>query len=204
MVELIDAWLRAIGPWGYLILAVAALAEYVFPPFPGDTVGVLGGAWAQAAGAPVALVVVALTLGSVVGIAVTWRAGLALGARVATWPAERRVLGVSAGQLHRAQELMRRRGTWLLLANRFIPSFRSITFVAAGAAGVSLPRALVLGTASTLAWNGLLVGLGVALGHNRERIEAFFLTYQRWAFIALGVLALGVVLRWVWRRRRGG
>ncbi|MEW5743296.1 MAG: VTT domain-containing protein [Myxococcota bacterium] len=202
MLELVDVWLRAVGPVGYPVLAVAALVEYVFPPFPGDTVALLGGAYAAAGERPLVLVMLALTVGSLLGITMTWRAGLALGVRLSTFPPERRVLGVPAARLQAAQGLMRSRGSWLLVVNRFLPSFRAVVFLAAGASGVPLSRALVLGGISALAWNALLVSVGVAIGENAQRIDAFVSTWRQAAYTALGVVLVGVLLRFLWRRRR--
>lgn len=203
MLDLVDAWLRTVGPTGYPALAVAALVEYVFPPFPGDTVALLGGAYATRSDRSLLLVLVALTAGSLAGITVTWRAGLGLGVRLARVSPEQRVLGVPAGRLQAAQELMRQRGTWLLVGNRFLPSMRAVVFLAAGASGVPLARALLLGGVSSLAWNALLVSAGVAIGENAERIDAFFSTYRQVAFALLGLLVLALLGRWLWRRRGG-
>ncbi|MEW6435026.1 MAG: DedA family protein [Myxococcota bacterium] len=202
MLEYVDTWLRAVGPLGYLVLGLAALIEYLFPPFPGDTVALLGGAYAAFSDRPLLLVLVGLTAGSVVGIAVTWRIGLAIGGRVSTWPPERRFLGIPAGKLQRAQALMRQRGAWLLVVNRFLPSFRAVVFIAAGASGVRLSRALALGTVSAFAWNALLVSAGVAIGRNVERIEEFLFTYRVAAFAAVGGVALVLLGRWMVRRAR--
>jgi membrane protein DedA with SNARE-associated domain len=165
-------------------------------------VALLGGAYAMRADRSLLLVMVALTAGSLAGITLTWRAGLALGVRLATFPPEQRVLGVSAGRLQAAQVVMRQRGGWLLVVNRFLPSFRAVVFVAAGASGVPLSRALLLGGLSALAWNALLVSAGVAIGENAERIDTFFSTYRQVAFALLGLGGLALVARWLWRRRR--
>jgi membrane protein DedA with SNARE-associated domain len=202
VLELLDTWLRAVGPVGYLVLAAAALLEYLVPPVPGDTVTLLGGAYASAGDRSLLLVLGALTVGSLVGIALTWRVGLAIGARLSTLPPERKVLGFSAGQLQKVQALMRTRGGWLLVVNRFLPSFRAVVFVAAGASGVPLPRALFLGGLSALAWNALLVSVGVAIGQNAQRIDTFMSTYRQAAYAIVGVVAVGLLARWAWRRAR--
>jgi membrane protein DedA with SNARE-associated domain len=185
----------------YAGLFVAALVEYVFPPFPGDSVSVLGGALVTRAQGSLLLAVLALTAGSLVGITACWRVGVGLGSGLDARPDEARVLGLSMGALKRAAAKVRVHGTWLLLANRFLPSFRAVLFVAAGAAGLRLPRVLLLGGCSALAWNSLLVGVGVALGANVERIEAWLSTYRAVALGVAAVLVLGFGARWAWRRR---
>jgi membrane-associated protein len=185
----------------YAGLFAAALVEYVFPPFPGDSVSVLGGALVTRAQGSLPLAVLALTAGSLVGIAACWRVGVGLGSGLDARPDDARVLGLSFGALKRGAAHVRSKGTWLLLVNRFVPSFRAVLFVAAGAAGLRLPRVLLLGGLSALAWNSLLVGVGVALGVNAERIEAWLATYQASALAVAGGLAVLVGVRWAWRRR---
>lgn len=203
MLETFDAWIRSVGPAGYAVLCLAALIEYVFPPFPGDTITLLGGAYAVRAGRSLALVVLVLTLGSAAGIIATWRAGLAVSGSVAALDADQRLFGLRVRHIRRAQELMRERGGWLLLVNRFLPSFRAVLFVAAGASGVPLSRALALGLVSALGWNVLLVAAGAALGANAEAIEGFLLSYRRVALLTLGAVALILTARFAWRRWRG-
>jgi len=202
MVHEIDALIRVLGPAGYAVLGLAALIEYVFPPFPGDTVTLLGGAYVARAERSMLLVILALTLGNMGGIAVTWWVGSALAGKAAALDDDRTILWLKVGQLRKAQALMRERGAWLLVSNRFIPSFRAVIFVAAGASGVPLSRALFLGVVSALAWNTLLVTVGFAFGDNAEAIERFFSTYRSTALVLVGLLLFGLAARSLWRRRR--
>ena len=148
------------------------------------------------------LVILALTLGSMGGIALTWRVGFAIAGKVATLETGRRVLGLKVEQLRRAQELMREKGAWLLVVNRFLPSLRAVVFLAAGASGVPLSRAMSLGVLSALVWNTLLVTVGFTIGDNAERIERFFVTYRNTALMVMGLVGLALAARYLWRRRR--
>jgi membrane protein DedA with SNARE-associated domain len=202
VIQHLDELLRGLGPSGYALLGAAALIEYVFPPFPGDTVTLLGGAYVARAERSMAPVIAVLTLGSALGITATWRVGRAIAGRLATVPAGSRLFGLKVEQLRRAQVLMKSRGSWLLVANRFLPSFRTVVFIAAGASGVSLSRALALGLSSALAWNTLLVAVGFTIGDNAEVIERFFVTYRTGALAVFGLVALGIGARYLWTRRR--
>jgi membrane protein DedA with SNARE-associated domain len=186
----------------YLALAVAALLEYVFPPFPGDTVSVMGGAVAAARGAPLVLAVLALTAGSLVGMTATWRIGRSVGARLVGKADGELVLGLEVGALRKAAVRLEQNGGWLLVLNRFLPSFRALVFVAAGAAGLPLRRVLALGGLSALLWNVLLVGVGVVLGRNAGRIEAWLSNYRVVVLSLLAVVAVVLLGRWLWQRRR--
>jgi membrane protein DedA with SNARE-associated domain len=96
---------------------------------------------------------------------------------------------------------MRTRGSWLLVANRFFPTFRAVLFLAAGAAKMSFPRVVFLGTVSAMAWNIVMVAIGYAVGGNVERLTALLSQYNRVAFIVLGVAVFGLVTRYFLKRR---
>lgn len=202
MLEAFDALVRELGPWGVLLLGAAALLEYVFPPFPGDTVTLLGGAYAERGEHPVWLVLASLMAFSVAGMTAMWAVGRALGHKLDAAREGPLFFGITHEQVRRAQTVMRERGDWVLVLNRFMPSFRAMVFVAAGASGAPLPRVLALGSLSALGWNALLVGVGAAIGVNADRLEDWLVRYR---LVALGLTAVVVAffaVRWLVRRRR--
>jgi membrane protein DedA with SNARE-associated domain len=202
MLERFDAWAQALGDWGYLVFCLASLIEYVAPPFPGDTMLLLGGAWAAREERSYLLVFAALMLGSAIGIAATWGVGRLLGARVDRLPDGKLFFGITHAHVRRSQTLMREKGDWLLVVNRFLPSMRAVLFFAAGAAGMPFPKVLGLGLLSAAAWCALLMGAGVVLGNNAESIAGFLHTYQLVAMAVVAVVLLLLGGRFLLRRRR--
>lgn len=198
----VDAFAELLGAWGYPALGLAAFIEYVFPPFPGDSLVVFGGAWVAREDRSLALVHLVLTLGSVVGMAATWRLGKGLAGRIRLAPEGSRLLGLEVGQIRKAQNLMRARGGWLLIANRFLPSFRSVLFIAAGAADVPLWRTLVLGTISAAGFNAVLLSAGVAIGDNAEKIAEFLRTFRSASLFGVALVATVLLARFLWQRRQ--
>jgi len=201
MVELFDNGIHQLGPLAYLLLALAAMLEYIVPPFPGDTIVLLGGVYAVRGEKPWALVFLAMTLGSVLGSAVDYAIGKRLAARIERHPSTR-WWGISADKLHDIQQRIRHRGTLLLLANRFLPAVRAFIFLGAGAAGLRLGRTLLLGTLSAAGWNALLMGLGIAVGGNAERLESWVRRYYGVLYLALAVFVVIALARMLYRRRR--
>lgn len=196
----LQEWIRAAGPWAYAVLFLAALVEYVFPPFPGDTVVLLGGAYAAVGAQQPVLVFVAVTAGGAVGIAVMHRVGFALADRL-----DRRaggtVWGIPLERLAAAQRVVRERGDVVLVVNRFFPTLRALVFVAAGAARTPFPRTLALGLVSAALWNAALVTAGYVVGDHLEQLDALFTAYRRGALVVLAV-AVVAALAWAWARRR--
>jgi membrane-associated protein len=182
------------GDLAPLILFFASFVEYVFPPFPGDLVVVLG-AWYAVHGAlswPATFA--AVTAGAIAGAWVDYRIGAAVGRRLDRRLAKRSAL--SAERLARFEASYRRWGAWLLVANRFLPGFRAFLFVAAGASGIPLREVLVLGGISAALWNAALLAAGGAAARSLPELMALFERYTRAAWIAIAVaaaLALGLV-----------
>jgi membrane protein DedA with SNARE-associated domain len=200
MVEFVDNLIVSLGMAGLLVLGVAAMLEYVVPPFPGDTIILLGGVYAVRGEQPWPLVLLVVTAGSVAGAAINYWIGTWLARRFEARP-HASFFGITHAKLEQVQARMRRNGPWLLLANRFLPGIRGLIFVAAGAARMPRSNALLLGTVSTLAHSGLVLTIGWSVGGNLEQLEALVYRYQQAvvALVLIGVLA--VVIRALSRKR---
>lgn len=200
MVGFFDAVISHIGLLGLLLLGLAAAVEYVVPPFPGDTITLLGGVYAVRGAHPWPLVFLVVVMGSVLGALINYQVGRWLVGRFERRPGEA-FFGITHARLESVQSQMRHKGPWLLLANRFIPGVRGLIFVAAGAAHLPRGNALVLGGLSAMAHTGLVLALGAAVGGNLEKLEALMGQYQR-AIIGLVVVGVvAVVVRALARRK---
>ena len=172
-----------------LVLFLTSLIEYVFPPFPGDTVTLFGAFLAVHGGWSIPLVMVVVITGSVLGAAFDY----GVGHRLAT-SAEKRPKEKQARLYRAAQPVLVRFQRWgplLIVLNRFMPGIRPFIFVAAGMDRLPLRQVLLLGLVSSVVWNGLLVAAGLLIGRNWERLLTVLQTYQA---VAWGVIALGGVI----------
>ncbi len=184
------------------ILFGATLVEYVFPPFPGDLVVVLG-SWYAVQGAvswPDALA--SVTAGALLGAWIDYRVGAALAPRLDRRLATRSP--ISEERLQRFEASYRRWGVVLLLANRFLPGIRAFLFVAAGASGIPLRTVLLFGGLSAIAWNVVLLGAGALLVQNAQELVALVEQYTRVAWTALAAVAAIAIAIVAWRRRAAG
>jgi len=161
-------WLGTLPLW-LLLLALfgGALIEYVFPPFPGDFVVVVGAVAAGVGERPLVPVFVAVTLGAVLGTAVDWWVGTrAAGSLHKLSPKRRRTV-------ERLVRGFRRVGPVLLVLNRFAPGIRALFFVAAGVAGLGLGPVVAWSTLSATVWNVLLIGIGLQVGWHVDKVLAW-------------------------------
>jgi membrane protein DedA with SNARE-associated domain len=178
---------------GLSILAAAALVEYVFPPFPGDTITLLGAVLITARGWSAPLVLGAVITGALLGTALDWAVGRRL-ARSGRIPPRWRE------RLDRMAARFDKRGAAYLFVARFLPGMRALSCVAAGVAGMSLASTLLWSGLASLLYNVGLIALGSLLGANLDELQVLMAKYTQvvWTVVGAGAaLALGVVL---WRR----
>jgi membrane protein DedA with SNARE-associated domain len=201
MLEQIDQFMASVGPLAYLVLALAATLEYVVPPFPGDSVVLLGGVYAVRGDHPWWGVFAAVLAGSVLGAACNYWIGRKVAKRFERDPT-RPFFGLTHARLESLQARMRLRGGWLLVINRFLPGIRGAVFIAAGASHMPIRRCLLLGALSATAHSALVLWMGYAVGGNLERLTALAQRYQRYILVGLAVLAVLFALRALLRRVR--
>jgi membrane protein DedA with SNARE-associated domain len=205
-VSQIDAWLEGSGPLLLPILALASLIEYVFPPFPGDTITVFGSYLAVRGEVSPWAVLAVTTLGSLAGGWMDYHFGVWLQHRIEHPHGERWRRTFSPERLAPLEAKYRKWGPWLILANRFVPVSRAVFFVFAGMSGIPLRRTLLLGTASAVAWNGMLIAFGYSVGANLELLREVVGRYSRAAMGLAVLVAIPFVAVWLWRwwrARRG-
>jgi len=173
------------GPAAPAILFLGSLIEYVFPPFPGDTLVVLG-AWYAVNGQiswPVAFA--ATTSGAVLGAWIDYRVGIALGEALEKGAARRGPITLE--HVRQVEAGYARWGEWFLLANRFLPGIRAFLFVGAGAARLPVGKVLLWGGISAAAWNALLLLIGAFLVKN---LDEFVHVLERYTVAAWAVMAV--------------
>jgi membrane-associated protein len=188
------------GPWAPVLLFAATFVEHVFPPFPGDLLLVLGAWYAVSGQLSWPMVLLFSTAGAVAGAWLDHRIGRWVGARLEAKAGHSRLL--TAEQLERFEVAYRRWGSLLLLANRFMPGIRGFLFVAAGASRIPLSRTLLLGGASALLWNALLLTAGALLAENAEGLVRLVSQYMVVAGGLLAFVAVVALVRFLVVRRQ--
>jgi len=197
----LSAGLERTGPAAPLILFAGSLIEYVFPPFPGDTLVVLGAWYAVKGVLSWPMTFAAVTAGALVGAWIDYRIGVALGAALERGAQRRGPFTLE--HVRRVEEGYRRFGAWFLLANRFLPGIRAFLFVGAGAARLPLRRVLLYGGLSAMIWNALLLGLGAVVVSNLDELFAILERYTTVAWVVMSLGAAAFLGRKAWKRLRG-
>lgn len=187
----------------YLLIALGAAVENVFPPIPSDVI-VLGGAILADRGMLRADLVFAVAWsGNIVTSLAVYAAARSYGAGLFATRWGRWLLRPS--QLERMASFYSEYGTLTVLVSRFFPVFRVLVPAFAGVSRLGFWRtAIPLALASAL-WYGVLIAAGVVLSRNLPRmIEALQAVNLTVAGVAAAAAVLLVLLWWRTRDERDG
>ncbi|MGC4795142.1 Alkaline phosphatase [Micromonospora saelicesensis] len=186
--------IEVMGPVGVALLVAL---ESIVPPIPSEIVLALAGFLAHEGKFNVVVVVLAATVGSLVGALVLYWLGAALGEeRLKRWLDH--IPLVDSDDLEKADKWFERHGRWAVLIGRVVPVVRSLVSVPAGANRMPLGEFILLTTIGSGVWNGLIVGAGYALGSRWQDVER----YSDWFNYAIVAVFVVMVVMWVIRKVR--
>jgi membrane protein DedA with SNARE-associated domain len=205
MLDKLTDWATAIvEQLGYLGVAMLVAIENVFPPIPSEVVLGLAGYTASTGDASVVGMIIAATIGSVIGACVLYFLAAAIGPvrvraitiRYGTW------IGFGESDLDRAEEWFDRRSRAAVLLCRCIPLIRSLISIPAGFRRMPIVTFTVFTLIGSLVWNTILITAGYVLADQWERVLEFTEPFQTVVVVVIAVLVVAVVVRSVVRARR--
>jgi membrane protein DedA with SNARE-associated domain len=176
---------------GYLGVALLVIAENLFPPIPSEIVLPFAGFVARRGDGSVVVMVLAATVGSVVGALILYAIAAAIGperihsfvVRFGKW------FGVKESDMVRAEEWFDRRSNAAVLIGRCVPLIRSLVSIPAGFRRMNFARFALLTAIGSAVWNIALIGAGAALGDQWDRVGDYVGIFQ-WVVIAALVVAV--------------
>ncbi len=169
-------WIKSIIQGGsYPGLVFLMLLENVFPPIPSELIMPLAGFISTQGELSFLGVIVAGTLGAVLGAVLLYYVGRIAGeVRLRRWADRRgKWIGLTSHDLDKSKKWFERHGGKTVLLCRVIPGVRSVISIPAGVARMNLAHFLLYTTLGSAVWTGLLAAAGRALGSNYERVETF-------------------------------
>jgi membrane protein DedA with SNARE-associated domain len=185
---------------GYLGVALLVIAENVFPPIPSEIVLPFAGFVARRGDGSVVVMVLAATIGSVIGALVLYAIAAAIGpdrihvfvVRFGKW------FGVKESDMVRAEAWFDRRSNVAVLVGRCVPLIRSLVSIPAGFRRMPFGRFIVLTALGSAVWNVALIGAGAALGDQWDKVGDYVGILQ-WIVIVGLAAAVG---RFAWTKVR--
>jgi membrane protein DedA with SNARE-associated domain len=193
--------MTTLGEWGVGFLV---LLETVFPPLPSEVVLPLAGFLTSQGAMSLALVIATSTAGAYVGALGLYGLGAALGQDRSIRLLAKLPL-VDREDFERADAWFGRHGKASIFFGRLIPGVRSLISLPAGAQRMNLATFSLFTVAGSALWNGLLIGLGMALGTQYALVDRYssYINYALYAVIA-GLLVALIVRRVRRARERPG
>ncbi|MEV5819936.1 DedA family protein [Micromonospora harpali] len=189
-----------IGALGAVGVALLVALESIIPPIPSEIVLAMAGYLASQGQFNVVLIVVAATVGSLLGALVLYWLGAALGEeRLKRWLDH--IPLVDRDDLEKADRWFERHGRWAVLIGRVVPVVRSLVSVPAGANRMPLGEFVLLTTLGSGVWNALIVGAGFALGSRWEEVDRYSSWFNYAIFAVFGVMIVSWAAKKVRRRR---
>lgn len=204
MLSSLATWVQdVIEQLGYLGVALLVVLENVFPPIPSEIVLPFAGFVAQQGSDSVVLMILAATVGSVIGALIMyWIAAIigddrlhAFTRRFGKW------VQIREADLTRAEEWFDRHAMSAVLVGRCVPLIRSVVSIPAGFRRMKLIPYIAYTFLGSLVWNIALVGAGAVLGENWERVEPVVATFQ-WIVIVIILAGIARLAYVVVQRRR--
>lgn len=183
---------------GYGGVAFLVALENLFPPIPSEVVLPLAGFVSATGEASLAGMILAATIGSMVGAFVLYGIAAAIGpvrlralvVRYGRW------FGLDEDDMDKAEGWFDRRANLAVLLCRCVPLMRSLISIPAGFRRMRIAPFAVYTLIGSLVWNILLVGAGYLLGERWEQVEQPLELFQNAV-----LLLLAVAVAWfVWRR----
>lgn len=195
----LSALSTALGNWMYVVLFAVVFCEtglIVTPFLPGDSLLFAVGALIALpdAGLSFPLMFVLLTVAAVLGDAVNYRVGKAIGPRV--FRSEKSLL-LNKDHLLKAQRFYEKHGGKAIFLARFVPIVRTFAPFVAGAGNMNYARFWMFNISGAITWVGLCLTAGYIFG-NMEIVKKNF------SLVMLGIIFLSIVpiaIEW-WRDRR--
>ena len=186
------SWVRdIIESFGYLGVTLLVILENIFPPIPSEIVLAFAGFVAQRGDASVVGMILAATVGSVLGALALYAIAAAIGpdrlrafiGRFGRW------FGVKETDLVRAEVWFDKHFVAAVLIGRCVPLIRSIVSIPAGFRRMNIMSFVVLTTIGSMVWNIALIGAGALLGDQWERVGQYIGVFQ-WVVVLAVVVAV--------------
>ena len=195
----VSDWMSQFGYFGVFLLI---LLENIFPPIPSEVILTLGGFMTTTTTMTKFGVIIASTLGSVIGAAILYGIGTLLDVERLEKIVGKygKYLRLTIKDVHKADAWFDKYGVWAVFFGRLVPLVRSLISIPAGMSNMKFGLFLLFTTLGTLIWNTVLVSVGAAVGDNWHEIVGYMDIYSNVAYAIIAIVGI-VFLVWYFKKR---
>lgn len=192
---------RTMNQLGYIGVVWLMFLENVFPPIPSELVMALAGFSTRSGEMTLIGVIIAGTLGSVLGAIPIYLVGALIGEERLVVLADKygKWLTLSGKDIRRADDWFDKHGPKTVFFCRMVPGVRSLISIPAGLAHMNFIQFLLYTTVGAAIWTAFLAILGATLGNNYELVDEYI---GPLSYVIVGGLLLAAIVWIVLRKRR--
>ena len=190
---------------GYLGVFLLIAIENIFPPIPSEVILVFGGFMTTYTSLNIPIMILAATLGSLLGAIVLYYIGKIFNKerlkRIVNGKIGK-VLRLKASDIEKADKWFDTKGNKTVFFCRFIPIVRSLISIPAGMSEMPMQKFLLYTILGSLIWNTVLIIVGSIVGDKWETIVGYLDNFSNIILIILVILFVVAMYYWFVIRKK--
>ncbi len=191
--------------FGYLGVFLLIAIENVFPPIPSEVILLFGGFMTTFSDMNIVGVIIASTLGSILGAIVLYYIGKILNKErlkkiITSKPGK--ILRLKPEDIDKADNWFDTKGNKTVFFCRFVPIIRSLISIPAGMSEMPMKKFLIYTTAGSLIWNAALTIAGSIVGENWTSIVDIMDQYSHIILVLLIIIFIVAVAVFYKKRKK--
>lgn len=190
---------------GYLGVFLLIAIENIFPPIPSEVILVFGGFMTTYTSLNIPIMILAATLGSLLGAIVLYYIGKIFNKerlkRIVNGKIGK-VLRLKASDIEKADKWFDTKGNKTVFFCRFIPIVRSLISIPAGMSEMPMQKFLLYTITGSLIWNAVLIIVGSIVGDKWETIVGYLDNFSNIILIILVIIFVVVIIYWFVIRKK--
>jgi len=195
---------KVISSIGYLGVAFLMTIESSFIPFPSEIVILPAAYLAQQGEMNIFLVIIAGTIGSLLGALINYFLAYTLGRKVVYSLAGHKLfklLLISEKKIAKSEKYFLKYGNISTFIGRFIPAVRQLISIPAGFSKMNLKGFIFYTSLGSGIWVIILAVLGYAFGSNQELLVEYYKEISLFFIILALIIVAGIIIK---RRIKNG
>ena len=190
---------------GYLGVFLLIAIENIFPPIPSEVILVFGGFMTTYTSLNIPIMILAATLGSLLGAIVLYYIGKIFNKerlkRIVNGKIGK-VLRLKASDIEKADKWFDTKGNKTVFFCRFIPIVRSLISIPAGMSEMPMQKFLLYTISGSLIWNTVLIIVGSIVGDKWETIVGYLDNFSNIILIILAIIFVVAMYYWFVIRKK--